>query len=132
MMFQNLCLAAVVGAATTVSAWNVDPGSFKHVAVFSVDGLHSSDVGKYVAQRPKSNIAELLEHGYQYTNAFTSAPSDSFPGILNQFTGASPRTTGVWYDDTYDRSFYDPFSVSKTRCSGNPGAEGQYHLTHMS
>lgn len=125
MRYQYLVVAAVVGAATSVSSWNVDAGSFKHVAVFSVDGMHSSDVGKYVALRPKSTIAELLEKGYEYTNAFTSAPSDSFPGSLNQFTGASPRTTGVWYDDTYDRSFYDPFSVSKTHCSGHPGAEGR-------
>ena len=46
---------------------------YKHVAVFSVDGLHGSDVGKYVTLRPKSTIAELLETGFEYENAFTSA-----------------------------------------------------------
>jgi predicted AlkP superfamily pyrophosphatase or phosphodiesterase len=97
---------------------------YKYVAVFSVDGLHGSDVTKYVAMRPKSTIAELLETGYEYTDAYTSAPSDSFPGTLNQFTGASPRTTGVWYDDTYDRTFWSPYSETKTNCSGPPGAEG--------
>lgn len=53
-------------------------------------------------------------------DAYTSGPSDSFPGTLNQFTGASPRTTGIWYDDTYDRSFFDAGS----NCKGPPGAEG--------
>ncbi|MCJ1270324.1 hypothetical protein MMC22_010220 [Lobaria immixta] len=95
---------------------------YKHVAVFSIDGLHSSDVEKYVSLRPGSTIANLLGTGFEYTNAYTSGPSDSFPGTLNQFTGASPRTTGIWYDDTYDRSFFDAGSG----CKGPPGAEVQY------
>ena len=99
---------------------------YKHVAAFSVDGLHASDVDKYVALRSNSTIARLLENGYEYTNAFTSAPSDSFPGTLAQFTGASPKTTGVWYDDTYDRTFYAPFSTSGSHCTGPPGAEGLF------
>jgi hypothetical protein len=94
--------------------------TYEYVAAFSIDGFHGSDVGKYIAQRPNSNIAKLLTTGFEYTNAFTSAPSDSFPGTLNQFTGASPRTTGVWYDDTYDRTFFGPGSD----CSGPPGHEG--------
>lgn len=39
---------------------------------------------------------------------------------MNLFTGASPRTTGVWYDDIWDRSY---FEVGKD-CKGSPGAEG--------
>ena len=126
MQFRNLVLAAVLYGASSILANGDDSEheNYKYVAVFSVDGLHSSDVGKYVSLRPKSTIADLLETGYEYTNAFTSAPSDSFPGSLNVFTGASPRTTGVWYDDVWDRSFYPPFSVSKTRCEGPAGAEG--------
>ena len=113
---------------------------YKYVLAFSVDGLHSSDVGKYVAARPKSTIANLLETGYEYSDAFTSAvsgvarlipretkstdspqPSDSFPGTLAQYTGAGPATHGVWYDDTWDRSIYAPGS----NCTGPPGAEGR-------
>jgi hypothetical protein len=101
---------------------------YKYVATFSVDGLHGSDVEKYVALRPKSTIAEMLENGYEYTNAYTSAPSDSFPGSLNQFTGASPRTTGIWYDDTYDRTYYLPFSTTGTNCAGPAGAEGKQYF----
>ena len=93
---------------------------YKYVAFFSVDGFHGSDVEKYVALRPKSTIAELLENGYEYTNAYTTGPSDSFPGTMAQMTGAGPSTTGIWYDDSYDRSLYNPSS----NCSAPPGAEG--------
>lgn len=108
---------SVVIAALFLLA-SVESKVYKHVAVFSIDGLHSSDVHKYIAKRPKSTIASLLETGFEYSDAFTSAPSDSFPGIMNQFTGASPRTTGVWYDDTYDRTFFAPFSTTGTNCKG--------------
>lgn len=123
MLFPRAFLGFATLVATNAAPSN-DQSTYKHVAIFSVDGLHGSDVEKYVALRPKSTIAQLLETGYEYTNAFTSAPSDSFPGTLAQFTGASPETTGVWYDDSYDRSFYAPFSQSKTHCEGPPGAEG--------
>lgn len=102
--------------------------TYSHVAVFSIDGFHSSDVEKYVALRKDSTIAKLLQTGYEYTDAFTSKPSDSFPGTMNQFTGASPKTTGVWYDDTYDRSYFPPGS----NCSGKPGAEGMYNSCPVS
>ena len=98
MYLQTLVLAAAAFCGSAV-AWNdEDDKVYKYVAVFSVDGFHSSDVTKYVALRPQSNIAKLLATGYEYTDAFTSAPSDSFPGTMNFVTGASPRTTGVWYD----------------------------------
>ncbi|KAK5125364.1 hypothetical protein LTR85_000473 [Meristemomyces frigidus] len=87
--------------------------------------MHSSDVSKWVALRPNSNISQLLEHGYEYTDAWTSAPSDSFPGTLAQYTGATPKTTGVWYDDTWDRTYYAPSSG----CVGSPGAEVLYDET---
>ena len=46
---------------------------YKHVAVFSVDGFHGTDVGRYLRLRPKSRIAELLDTGFEYATAFTSA-----------------------------------------------------------
>lgn len=128
MIFSRFFVAVALSAGLCVSAWDV---RVKYVAVFSVDGLHPSDIAKYVALRSDSTIGKLLETGYEYRNAFTSAPSDSFPGILNQFTGASPRTTGVWYDDTYDRGFYAPFSVSGNHCAGPPGAEGKLDIIRL-
>ena len=61
-----------------------------------------------------STFAGLLATGYEYTGSFISAPPDSFPGTLHQFTGVRAKTTGVWYDGTYDRTFNPPFSISPT------------------
>ena len=122
MLSQSLL---VIAATICRQALANDPDKvYKYVATFSIDGFHSSDVGKYVAARPNSTMATLLNTGYEYTDAYTSGPSDSFPGVMNQYSGASPRTTGVWYDDTYDRSFWAPYSTTGTNCSGPPGAEG--------
>ena len=74
---------------------------YKHIAFFSVDGLHSSDLPKWVAMKPKGAIADLLESGYWYKGALTSAPSDSFPGTVNLVAGATPAMSGIWYDDAY-------------------------------
>ena len=123
-LLSATALTAVSSAAVTPR--NDNDSRYKYVAAFSVDGMHGSDVEKYVAARPKSTIAELLENGYEYTNAFTSAPSDSFPGTLAQFTGSGPRTTGVWYDDAWDRSLYAPGSM----CKGAPGAESKSRAYH--
>src|SRR5262249_2020106 len=57
--------------------------------------------------------------GVTYTNAFTSEPSDSFPGLLSMLTGGTPKTTGVYYDDSYDRSLFAPGS----KCATSPGTE---------
>lgn len=115
------CALAVLSLFPLLAHANDDDKVYKHVAVFSVDGLHPSDVTKYIAMRPGSTFEALLKTGYEYTDASTTGPSDSFPGTLAQFTGAGPRTTGVWYDDTYDRSYFAPGSD----CSGKPGSEGR-------
>ena len=122
MLVQSIYITALILGGRT-SANNIEK-VYKYVAAFSIDGFHGSDVGKYVAKRPQSTIATLLETGYEYTAALTSGPSDSFPGTINLFTGASPRTTGVWYDNTYDRTFWPPYSTTGSNCSGPAGAEG--------
>lgn len=122
MLLQSVLL---ITSALGAHAWGEEK-VYKYVAAFSIDGFHSSDVDKYVAVRPKSTIASLLETGYEYSDAYTSGPSDSFPGTMNFVTGASPRTTGVWYDDTWDRTFWAPFSTTGTYCKGPPGAEVTY------
>jgi predicted AlkP superfamily pyrophosphatase or phosphodiesterase len=92
MYLRTLGLIAAFGAKALA---HDNDKVYKYVAAFSIDGFHSSDVGKYVALRPQSTIASLLETGYEYTDAFTSAPSDSYPGVMNFVTGSSPRTTGM-------------------------------------
>jgi hypothetical protein len=90
----------------------------RHVLLISVDGLHALDLSNYVASHPDSNLAELSRHGVTYTNNATSSPSDSFPGLASLVTGGSPVTTGLWYDDTYNRALSPP---AQTDGLGNPG-----------
>jgi predicted AlkP superfamily pyrophosphatase or phosphodiesterase len=93
MYLRTLGVFATLSAAALANT--DDDKVYKYVAVFSIDGFHSSDVGKYVALRPQSTIAQLLETAYEYTDAYTSAPSDSYPGVMNFVTGSGPRTTGM-------------------------------------
>ena len=84
-------VAALIGGAVATDNNKV----YKYVVAFSVDGMHSSDVSKYVALEPKGAIASLLSTGFEYTDCHTSAPSDSYPGVAAFVAGASPRTTGT-------------------------------------
>jgi hypothetical protein len=90
----------------------------KHVLLISVDGLHALDLSNYVATHPDSSLADLSRHGVTYTNNATSSPSDSFPGLASLVTGGSPVTSGLWYDDTYNRVLSPP---AQTDGLGNPG-----------
>jgi hypothetical protein len=76
----------------------------QHVLLISVDGLHAVDLSNYVQKHPESTLAELSRHGVTYTNASTSTPSDSFPGLAALVTGGSPTTSGFWYDVTWNRA----------------------------
>jgi hypothetical protein len=96
----------------------------KHVLLLSVDGLHQKDLDWYVRTHPASAMAALAAHGTDYTQASTPVPSDSFPGMVAQVTGGNPGTTGVYYDDTYNRAL---LPAGTTDCVGaKPGAEVAY------
>ncbi len=92
--------------------------SVKHVLLISVDGLHALDLSNYVATHPESTLAQLTRTGVTYTNNSTSSPSDSFPGLASLVTGGSPVTSGLWYDDTYNRALSPPVLTDGL---GNPG-----------
>ena len=77
-----------------------------------------ADLSNFIATHPDSALAELSRHGVTYTNNSTSSPSDSFPGLASLVTGGSPVTTGLWYDDTYNRALSPP---AQTDGLGNPG-----------
>src|ERR1700736_3000131 len=101
-------------------------GEIKRVLLISVDGLHALDVARYVESHPSSTLAELARHGITYSNARTPANSDSFPGLLALVTGGSPVTGDLFYDVSYDRSY---FANGDTTCSGvvNDTAPGASH-----
>jgi predicted AlkP superfamily pyrophosphatase or phosphodiesterase len=91
------------------------PLAVDHVLLLSVDGLHAVDLLRFVAGHPQSALARLGAHGVTYANASAARPSDSFPGLLALVTGGSPASTGVYYDDSYDRDLSPPGSDCSTR-----------------
>ncbi|SDJ37518.1 Type I phosphodiesterase / nucleotide pyrophosphatase [Frankineae bacterium MT45] len=99
----GLLAAAAVMPSATADAERSRPHA-KHVLLLSVDGLHESDLAYYVSTHPKSALAGLVSSGVDYTSAQTTFPSDSFPGMVAQLTGAGPGTSGVYYDDTYNHA----------------------------
>jgi type I phosphodiesterase/nucleotide pyrophosphatase len=80
-----------------------DDQEVARVLLISIDGLHAGDLARYVVNSPNSTLAQLSRHGRTYSNATSTKPSDSFPGLLAMVTGGTPRSTGVYYDDGYDR-----------------------------
>jgi hypothetical protein len=125
MKMQFLATATALGLMSALQpalahAGDGLDGKIKHVLLISVDGLHALDVAKYVKSHPGSALDELAEHGVTFTNARTPANSDSFPGLLALVTGGSPRTHGLFYDYSYDRTIWAP---DNTTCSGPPGTQ---------
>jgi hypothetical protein len=102
---------------------------YKHVLLVSVDGMHSIDLSRWIASRPGGNFAKLAHNGVVYPNAYTTAPSDSYPGMLAQVTGGTPKSGGLFYDDSYDRTeypakaFYTSQGLPDPGCVGTPGTE---------
>lgn len=87
----------------------------QHVLLISIDGMHAVDFSNCVKGVPESgnqtycpNLATLSSNGVRYLTALTSRPSDSFPGLTGLVTGATPHSTGAFYDVSYDRSLSPP------------------------
>jgi hypothetical protein len=90
--------------------------SIQHVLLISIDGMHAVDFINCVNGISGANgglpycpnMAGLKPNGIDYLFAYTSQPSDSFPGLMALMTGGSPRSVGAFYDDAYDRSLDPP------------------------
>jgi hypothetical protein len=126
--FSAAAIAASVPAATGFahsSRANLPhQHAISHVLLISVDGLHQSDLEWYVSNHPGSELAKLVGGGAEYAGAQTPIPSDSFPGMVAQVTGANPRTAGVYYDDEYSHAV---LPAGTTSCEGQPlGGEVVY------
>jgi hypothetical protein len=102
-------------------------GHIRHVLLISIDGMHALDFkncARGIAAVNNSNpycpnLAALARTGVNYVAASTSKPSDSFPGLMNIISGATPRLMGVYYDVAYDRSLDGP---AVTTGNGNAAA----------
>jgi hypothetical protein len=80
----------------------------RHVLLISIDGMHALDYENCVNGGYCPNLADLGKHGVNYTRTTTSRPSDSFPGLMALVTGGTPRSTGAFYDLSYDRVLAPP------------------------
>jgi predicted AlkP superfamily pyrophosphatase or phosphodiesterase len=109
LLGQHFSDAAVLAQSQTHTATRV-----KHVLLLSLDGMHAIDLARYINEHPTSALAELSSHGVTYTDAQTSLPSNSWPGLLAIVTGGSPISTGVIFENSYDRSLSPPGSNCTT------------------
>ena len=116
--------AAMVPACLAAGSARSEAASYQHVLLISVDGLHAVDLNNMLADTASKypTLKLLSQHGVMYPNALTTAPSDSFPGMIAQTTGGTPYSAGVFYDDSYDRTLFAPGSA----CKGLPGTETNY------
>lgn len=117
----SLMMAAVLSGATGAYAEPADSAAtqnadIRHVLLISLDGMHALDYTNCATGIPAVNggapycasLAALGQHALNYVAASTSKPSDSFPGLLALVTGGSTRSTGVFYDVSYDRALSPP------------------------
>lgn len=118
-----LTIAPAMAVAATPSP-AAKGGHVEHVLLISVDGLHQSDFAWYVRRHPESALALLVSRGAEFTGAQTPVPSDSFPGMVGQATGGNPWTTGVYYDDSYNRALLPPGTTDCAKAT--PGTEVTY------
>lgn len=101
-------------------------GKIKHVLLISIDGMHALDFQNCVQGVEGVNngasycptLAALANHGVSYSNASTSRPSDSFPGLMSIVTGGSPKTVGAYYDVAYDRVLAPPVNTTGNGVAG--------------
>ena len=120
---RNLFMACAAVLTVAGIAKADDEHVLHHVLLLSIDGFHQRDLASWIKQNPNSTLAQLSRRGLTYTNARTTTPSDSFPGLLAQLTGGTPKTTGVYYDDSYDRTLFSPGPAGCHPSPNGPGTE---------
>lgn len=136
-MKNSWCLAAgllfaaplsLLNVATAQNTTTAGSGAIKHVLLLSIDGMHAidfyncshgvADVNRGEPYCP--NMAALKNTGINYVGAVSSRPSDSFPGLTALISGATPRTSGLYYDVAYDRSLDAPAVTTNSGLAAGP------------
>ncbi|MGO9062536.1 MAG: alkaline phosphatase family protein [Candidatus Binataceae bacterium] len=110
------------------SAATLEQGTIRRVLLISIDGMHAVDFGN--CSKGMSgvngglpfcpNLAKLGGAGLTYLQASTTKPSDSFPGLTALVTGGTPRSAGLFYDVSYDRSLSPPAQTTPYGIVGGP------------
>jgi hypothetical protein len=106
----------------------VGSGKIKHVLLLSIDGMHAVDfyncangiAGVNGGSPYCPNMAALALTGINYVNTESSKPSDSFPGMAALASGGTPKTTGLYYDNAYDRSLDPLAETTGSNLAGGP------------
>jgi hypothetical protein len=121
LLVSFLCLPTLVffrdsgkGSARTASP---SASGIRRVLLLSIDGAHALDLANYVKSNPRSALARLSRTGITYTNANLPTPADNHEGSLSMFAGGTPISTGIWYDEVYDRTTSPPASNCSTQGS---------------
>lgn len=119
--------AAVAQEAGKIHTASSSSNSIQRVLLISVDGMHSLDLANCIKGVPDTgnetycpHLASLSATGVHYLQALTSKPSDSFPGLVAQITGGTPRSAGVFYDVSYDRALSPPRKTTPYGIVGGP------------
>jgi hypothetical protein len=127
-LMSALCLSS--GASPGQGSDGDSSGtSIQHVLLISIDGMHAVDFincangieGANDGAPYCPNLAALKPTGVNYLYAYTSMPSDSFPGLMAIVSGGTPRTVGAFYDVAYDRSLDPPAKTTGNGVAGSPG-----------
>jgi hypothetical protein len=100
----------------------------QHVLLISIDGMHAVDFyncahglsGVNGGNPYCPNLAGLSQTGINYVNTTSSKPSDSFPGMAALASGGTPKSTGLYYDVSYDRSLDAPARTTGTGLAAGP------------
>ena len=109
----SLC-ALALGLFLLAPHARADAPPYQHVLLLSLDGLHDADLTDPATSDYLSNILDITNHGIHYSNAYAVKPTDNFPNMIAQVTGAGPRTSGIYYDSTYNRSYYPAATFAGT------------------
>jgi hypothetical protein len=124
-------LSSLTAAAQTTNSSSVaspqQSTTIQRVLLISIDGMHALDfancakgVMAFGNQTYCPHLATLSNTGVHYLQAFTPKPSDSFPGLVAQITGGTPRSAGMYYDVSYDRSLSPPAKTTPYGIVGGP------------
>ncbi|MGA8528189.1 MAG: alkaline phosphatase family protein [Acidobacteriaceae bacterium] len=130
LFLLGVCVALTAAHAQDNDDWSRTP--IHHVLLISIDGMHAVDYlncSRGIATVDNGspycpNLASLGKTGINFVNASTSKPSDSFPGLMNIVTGATPRTMGIYYDVSYDRSLDAPAVTTGNGLAAGPCTPG--------
>ena len=123
------CWLVAFACVSLFSATAAAQGSSKiqQVLLISIDGMHSLDyancakgVPVYGNQTYCPHLSSLSATGVHYLQALTPKPSDSFPGLVAQITGGTPRSAGIFYDVSYDRALSPPAKTTPYGIVGGP------------